>query len=90
MPFQLPTGWYETTLNAILDDEELNNAFGHVSAESAHTKVIERLGVRPLLDLGMRLGEGSGAALAMLLAKTALNLHAHMATFQSSGVSNKD
>jgi len=64
--------------------------FGHVSAESAHTKVIERLGVRPLLDLGMRLGEGSGAALAMLLAKTALNLHAHMATFQSSGVSNKD
>jgi nicotinate-nucleotide--dimethylbenzimidazole phosphoribosyltransferase len=64
--------------------------FGHVSAESAHAKVIERLGVRPLLDLGMRLGEGSGAALAMLLAKTALNLHGHMATFQAAGVSNKD
>jgi len=64
--------------------------FGHVSAESAHGKVLERLGVRPLLDLGMRLGEGSGAALAMLLAKTALNLHVHMATFQSAGVSGKD
>jgi nicotinate-nucleotide--dimethylbenzimidazole phosphoribosyltransferase len=64
--------------------------FGHVSAESAHAKVIERLGVRPLLDLGMRLGEGSGAALAMLLAKTALNLHGHMATFQAAGVTNKD
>jgi nicotinate-nucleotide--dimethylbenzimidazole phosphoribosyltransferase len=63
--------------------------FGHVSAESAHGKVLERLGVTPLLDLGMRLGEGSGAALAMLMVKTALNLHTHMATFQSAGVSNK-
>jgi len=64
--------------------------FGHVSAESAHGKVLERMGVTPLLDLGMRLGEGSGAALAMLLAKTALNLHLHMATFQSAAVSGKD
>ena len=64
--------------------------FGHVSAESAHAKAIAHMGVRPLLDLGMRLGEGSGAALAMLLAKTALNLHTHMATFRSAGVSTKD
>jgi nicotinate-nucleotide--dimethylbenzimidazole phosphoribosyltransferase len=64
--------------------------FAHVSAEHAHGKVLQQLGVRPYFDLGMRLGEGSGAALAMLLDKTALNLHLHMATFASAGVSNKD
>ena len=64
--------------------------FAHASAESAHRKVLDRLGARPLLELDMRLGEGSGAALAMVLAKTALHLHTHMATFQSAGVSGKD
>jgi nicotinate-nucleotide--dimethylbenzimidazole phosphoribosyltransferase len=64
--------------------------FAHVSAESAHAKALEQMGVTPLLDLGMRLGEGSGAALGMVLAKTALHLHTHMATFQSAGVSGKD
>ncbi len=64
--------------------------FAHVSAESAHAKALERMGVTPLLDLGMRLGEGSGAALGMVLAKTALHLHTHMATFASAGVSGKD
>jgi nicotinate-nucleotide--dimethylbenzimidazole phosphoribosyltransferase len=44
---------------------------------------------RPLLDLGMRLGEGTGAALAAVLAKTALHLHTNMATFASAGVSGK-
>ena len=63
--------------------------FGHVSAESAHAKALEKMGVSPLLNLGMRLGEGSGAALAMVLAKTALNLHQHMATFASAGDSGK-
>ena len=63
--------------------------FGHVSAESAHARALEKMGVTPLLDLGMRLGEGSGAALAMVLVKTALNLHQHMATFTSAGVSGK-
>ena len=46
--------------------------------------------VTPLLDLGMRLGEGSGAAMGMVVVKTALHLHAHMATFASAGVTNKD
>ncbi len=64
--------------------------FAHVSAESAHAKVLARMGVTPLLDLGMRLGEGSGAALGMVMVKTALRLHTHMATFSSAGVSNKD
>ena len=64
--------------------------FAHVSAEHAHKQALERMGVTPLLDLGMRLGEGSGAALGMVLAKTALHLHRNMATFDSAGVSGKD
>ena len=64
--------------------------FAHVSAESAHARALAKLGATPLLDLGMRLGEGSGAALGMVLAKTALHLHTRMATFESAGVSGKD
>lgn len=63
---------------------------GHVSAEGAHRDVLERLGKKPLLDLGMRLGEGSGAALAIGLVKAALACHSGMATFSSAGVSGKD
>ncbi|HEY4203323.1 MAG TPA: nicotinate-nucleotide--dimethylbenzimidazole phosphoribosyltransferase [Devosiaceae bacterium] len=63
--------------------------FAHVSAESAHGRVLEALGQQPLLDLGMRLGEGSGAALAAVLAKTALHLHNNMATFEEAAVSNR-
>lgn len=63
--------------------------FGHVSAEHAHARVLEQMGKRPLLNLGMRLGEGSGAALAAVMAKTALHLHKNMATFSSAGVSDK-
>ncbi|HZY68308.1 MAG TPA: nicotinate-nucleotide--dimethylbenzimidazole phosphoribosyltransferase [Devosia sp.] len=64
--------------------------FGHVSAEQAHTRALQHLGAPPLLDLGMRLGEGTGAALALVLAKTALHLHNNMATFASAGVSGKN
>lgn len=64
--------------------------FAHVSAEPAHRAVLDRLGTVPLLDLGMRLGEGSGAALGLVLAKTALHLHNNMATFASAGVSGAD
>jgi nicotinate-nucleotide--dimethylbenzimidazole phosphoribosyltransferase len=63
--------------------------FAHVSDESAHARALSVLGVTPLLDLGMRLGEGSGAALAAVLAKTALHLHRNMATFAGAGVSDK-
>jgi nicotinate-nucleotide--dimethylbenzimidazole phosphoribosyltransferase len=62
---------------------------GHVSAEPAHRALLARLGKIPLLDLGMRLGEGSGAAMAAALVKAAANLHNGMATFGSAGVSNK-
>ena len=63
--------------------------FGHMSAEHAHARALSAMGKTALLDLGMRLGEGSGAALAAVLAKTALHLHQKMATFQSASVSGR-
>ncbi len=63
---------------------------GHRSAEGAHGAVLERLGKVPLLDLGLRLGEGSGAALAAGLLKAALACHRDMATFAQAGVAGKD
>jgi len=63
---------------------------GHVSNESAHRIVLERLGKAPLLDLGMRLGEGSGGAMAMGIIRAALNCHTGMATFEEAGVAGKD
>jgi len=62
---------------------------GHLSAEPAHRRLLERLGLRPLLDLGMRLGEGSGAALAAGIVKSAVALHTGMASFESAGVSDR-
>jgi nicotinate-nucleotide--dimethylbenzimidazole phosphoribosyltransferase len=64
--------------------------FGHCSEEHAHRALLEYLQVQPLLDLGMRLGEGSGAALALSVVQAAVALFAEMATFEGAGVSNKD
>jgi len=64
--------------------------FAHVSAESGHARALTAMGQKGLLDLGMRLGEGSGAALAAVLAKTALHLHTNMATFAAAGVSGSE
>ena len=61
---------------------------GHLSAESAHAPLLEELGKEPLLSLGMRLGEGSGAALAIQVLKGALARHSGMATFAEAGVSD--
>lgn len=61
---------------------------GHVSAESGHRELLRELALHPLLDLGMRLGEASGAAVAILLARAALACHTGMATFSQAGVSN--
>jgi nicotinate-nucleotide--dimethylbenzimidazole phosphoribosyltransferase len=63
---------------------------GHVSAESAHAAVLRRLGKTPLIDLGMRLGEGSGAALAVGVVKCAVACHNGMATFAEAGVEGKE
>lgn len=62
---------------------------GHCSAEGAHGEILSRLGKRPLLDLGLRLGEGTGAALAVGLLKAALACHRDMATFDQASVPGK-
>lgn len=61
---------------------------GHRSPESGHTVVLEALGLSPLLDLEMRLGEGSGAALAVPLVRASVDVLAHVATFDEAGVSD--
>ena len=63
---------------------------GHRSAEPAHTFALESLKLEPLLDLGLRLGEGSGAAAAFPLVRMATNIMNDMATFESAQVSNKE
>ncbi len=62
---------------------------GHVSAEAGHRALLTELGLTPVLDLGMRLGEASGAALAVLILRAALACHTGMATFAEAGVSDK-
>jgi nicotinate-nucleotide--dimethylbenzimidazole phosphoribosyltransferase len=62
---------------------------GHLAAEGAHQEVLERLGLVPLLALRMRLGEGTGAALAAGLVKSAAAVHRDMATFAQAGVSGR-
>lgn len=61
---------------------------GHLSAEGAHGRLLEAFGKEPLLNLGLRLGEGSGAALAIGVLKGAIACHSGMATFAEAGVSD--
>jgi nicotinate-nucleotide--dimethylbenzimidazole phosphoribosyltransferase len=63
--------------------------FGHCSAEHAHGALLRHLQAEPLLDLGMRLGEGTGAAMALSIVRAAMALFTDMATFESAGVSDK-
>lgn len=62
----------------------------HRSTEPGHARLLDALGKTPLLDLGMRLGEASGAALALMLVKAACACHSGMATFAEAGVSGKE
>lgn len=63
--------------------------FSHCSAEAGHRRLLESMDATPLLDLGLRLGEGSGAALCIPLLRDACALHANMATFASASISGK-
>ncbi len=86
-------GFVATAAAAVLhalEDTALDHCLAaHRSAEPAHTRLLECIGKQPLFDLGMRLGEGSGAALAVNLVRTAAQIHAGMATFSEAGVSTK-
>jgi nicotinate-nucleotide--dimethylbenzimidazole phosphoribosyltransferase len=85
---------YATTAAAAvlfkLDPRALDHCVvAHRSAEPGHSLLLEMLGKKPLLDLGLRLGEASGATLALFILKAALACHTGMATFAQAGVSGK-
>ena len=74
-----------------LDDSALDHCLAaHVSAERPHRHALKLIGKTPLLDFGMRLGEGSGAALAVGIVKAAVACHNGMATFAEAGVAGKE
>jgi nicotinate-nucleotide--dimethylbenzimidazole phosphoribosyltransferase len=87
-------GYVATAAAAVLfklDAHALDHCIAaHCSAEPSHRKLLAKIGKVPLLDLGMRLGEASGAALAAGIVKAAVNCHNDMATFASAGVANKE
>ncbi len=74
----------ENTQKGALD----HTVAGHLSAEGAHAKVLKNIGKDPLLSLGLRLGEGSGAALAIGILQGAVACHSGMATFAEAGVTD--
>ncbi|MDA8077881.1 MAG: nicotinate-nucleotide--dimethylbenzimidazole phosphoribosyltransferase [Nitrospiraceae bacterium] len=61
----------------------------HNSVEKGHRVMLETMGLTPIIDLGLRLGEGTGAALAMILIEAGLKIYKEMATFQEAGVSDE-
>jgi nicotinate-nucleotide--dimethylbenzimidazole phosphoribosyltransferase len=63
--------------------------FSHLSAESGHKVFFNQYNFRPILNLDMRLGEGTGAALAMFIIESAVKIYNEMATFDSAGVSKE-
>jgi nicotinate-nucleotide--dimethylbenzimidazole phosphoribosyltransferase len=79
-PKEIANGW-----NSLID----HCIFAHTSHEAGHEKILRHLGVMPLLNLGMRLGEGTGAALAMPLIQSAVHFLNEMASFESAGVSKE-
>ncbi|MBL7077277.1 MAG: nicotinate-nucleotide--dimethylbenzimidazole phosphoribosyltransferase [Kiritimatiellae bacterium] len=64
--------------------------FSHRSNEQGHRRVLDAMNVDPILDLDLRLGEGTGAALAMPIIEAAIKTYNEMATFSGAGVSNRD
>jgi len=75
----------EATIPGALDHCKV----GHASSEPGHRLLLERINQNPLIDFEMRLGEASGAALAVSLLKAAVACHNGMATFAEAGVSDK-
>ena len=79
-------------LVAVTMDERLRDYlwFGHRSAEPGHARILEAMGACPLVDAGLRLGEGSGALTALPLVQAAVALHNDMATFEQASVPNRE
>jgi nicotinate-nucleotide--dimethylbenzimidazole phosphoribosyltransferase len=61
----------------------------HNSVEKGHTIMLEKMGLKPVLDLGLRLGEGTGAAIGMFIIEAGLKIYREMATFDEAGVSKE-
>jgi len=75
----------------IMDNKVLDNClFAHTSGEKGHAKMLHYLDASPLLNLQLRLGEGTGAALAIPLIQSAVNFVEEMASFNTAGISNKE
>ncbi len=84
-----------STAGALIASELSREAGGylfaaHRSVERGHAVMLERLGLKPILDLDMRLGEGTGAALAISLIEAGLKIYSEMATFSDAGVSEEN
>ncbi len=78
-------------LARLVNHEILDNCFfSHTSGESGHARMLDYLGAEPLLNLGMRLGEGTGAAMAYPLVQSAVLFLREMASFESAGVSRAE
>lgn len=75
--------------NALNGRVKENAIFCHSSSEKGHKAMLEYLEVQPIVDLGMRLGEGSGAAVVFPIIQSAVNFLNEMASFEEAGVSNK-
>ncbi|HEX6978460.1 MAG TPA: nicotinate-nucleotide--dimethylbenzimidazole phosphoribosyltransferase [Alphaproteobacteria bacterium] len=86
-------GFASTAAAAVLhalDPRALDHCIvAHMSAEPGHRRLMTTIGKTPLLDLGMRLGEASGATLAIAIVKAAVSCHSGMASFAEAGVSNR-
>jgi len=86
-------GFVSTAAAAVLfacDETALDHCLvSHLSSEAGHRRLLTRLGKEPVLDLQMRLGEASGAAVALSLVRAALAMHLGMATFAEAGVAGK-
>ena len=87
-------GFIATAAAACLEEAQMgvldHCSIAHASAEQGHRKLLQSINKQALLDLGIRLGEASGAALAVSIVKAAVNCHNGMATFHEAGVSDKE
>ncbi len=77
-------------VNAITDEAKAWWRAGHLSTEQAQHLALSHLGLEPIVDLGLRLGEGTGALVALPILQAAIATLANMATFEQAGVSDKD